>query len=101
MLRLRVLSLFTAAACIAAVSQPATATRTAVDGGTLMSIGGYCSPNAVGTPDCDPRSLPSAITIAGTSYSSFWVSSDGVVSFESIAAHLATQDSVPTTGPTF
>jgi hypothetical protein len=101
MLRLRILSLLSAAASLSAIPQAATAGRTAVDGGTIMTIGGYCSPNSVGTPDCDPRSLPSAITIGGTSYSSFWVSSDGVVSFESIAAHLATQDSVPTTGPTF
>jgi hypothetical protein len=42
-----------------------------------------------------------AITIAGTTYDSFWVNSNGTVSFESIEPHLATQNSDPPTGPTF
>jgi hypothetical protein len=74
-----------------------------VDGGATFTLGGYCSPNAVGTADCDPIALPNSltITIGGTTYDSFWVNSNGTVSLESIESHLSTQDSFPPTGPTF
>ncbi len=81
--------------------QPASATRTTVDGGAIFSLSGYCSPNAVGTPDCAPTSLPTGINIGGTTYDSFWVNSNGTVSFGSIESHLATQNSDPPTSATF
>ena len=100
----RLLRLLAATACLLFVPvQPASATRTTVDGGAIFTLSGYCSPNAVGTTDCDPRTLPNSltITIGGTTYDSFWVNSNGVVSLESIESHLGTQDSSPPTGPTF
>ncbi len=81
--------------------QPASATRTTVDGGAIFSLSGYCSPNAVGTLDCAPTSLPTGINIGGTTYDSFWVNSNGTVSFGSIESHLATQNSDPPTSATF
>lgn len=102
MLHSSVLRLLAGVALIGTLhSSPAQARRTAVDGGAIFSIGGYCSPDVVGTSDCDPRALPTSITIAGTTYDSFWVNSNGTVSFGSIEAHLATQDSDPPTAPTY
>jgi PEP-CTERM motif len=80
--------------------QPVSATRTAVDGGAIFTLGGYCSPNSVGTPDCSGTNLPVAITLGGTTYNSFWVNSNGTVSLQSIGSFLATQNSSPPTGPT-
>jgi hypothetical protein len=72
-----------------------------VDGGAIFTLGGYCSPNAVGTSDCNPTLLPSSVTVGGTTYNSFWVNSNGTVSLASIGSHLSTQNSSPPTGPTF
>ena len=97
----RLLRVLSAAALIALIpAQPVSATRTAVDGGAIFTLGGYCSPNAVGTPDCSGNNLPIAITLGGTTYNSFWVNSNGTVSLTSIESFLATQNSSPPTGPT-
>ena len=97
----RLLRALSAAACIALYpAQPATAGRTVVDGGAIFSLSGYCSPNAVGTSDCNGNSLPVEITLGGTTYNSFWVNSNGTVSLASIESFLATQNSSPPTGPT-
>ena len=97
----RLLRVLSAAALIALIpTQPASATRTAVDGGAIFTLGGYCSPNAVGTPDCNGNNLPVAITLGGTTYNSFWVNSNGTVSLASIESFLATQNSSPPTAPT-
>src|SRR4051794_11884210 len=101
MRHIRLLRVLSAAALVALIpTQPASATRTAVDGGAIFTLGGYCSPNAVGAPDCSGANLPIAITLGGTTYNSFWVNSNGTVSLESIESFLATQNSVPPTGPT-
>ena len=97
----RLLRILSAAACIALYpAQPATAGRTVVDGGAIFSLSGYCSPNAVGTVDCNGNNLPIAITLGGTTYNSFWVNSNGTVSLASIESFLSTQNSSPPTGPT-
>jgi hypothetical protein len=97
----RLLRVLSAAALIALIpTQPASATRTAVDGGAIFTLGGYCSPNAVGTPDCNGNNLPVAVTLGGTTYNSFWVNSNGTVSLASIESFLATQNSSPPTAPT-
>lgn len=102
MRHIRLLRILSGAALIALIpTQPLSATRTTVDGGAIFTLGGYCSPNAVGTSDCNGNALPMAITISGTTYNSFWVNSNGTVSFESIESHLATQNSDPPTGSTF
>src|SRR4051794_16814157 len=96
----RLVRVLSTAAFIALMpSQPVSATRTTVDGGALFSLGGYCSPNAVGTSDCNGRALPIPITLGGTTYGSFWVNSNGTVSLASIGSFLATQDSSPPTAP--
>ena len=101
MRHIRLLRLLSAAALVALIPiQPVSATRTAVDGGAIFTLGGYCSPNAVGTADCNGNSLPVAITLGGTTYNSFWVNSNGTVSLQSIGSFLATQNSSPPTAPT-
>jgi hypothetical protein len=101
MRHIRLLRILSAAALIALVpTQRVSATRTAVDGGAIFTLGGYCSPNAVGTSDCNGTALPVPIALGGTTYNSFWVNSNGTVSLASIESFLATQDSIPTTGPT-
>jgi hypothetical protein len=101
MRHVRLLRVLATAAFVALIpAQPVGATRTAVDGGAIFTLGGYCSPNAVGTSDCSGNALPSAITLGGTTYSSFWVNSNGTVSLASIESFLATQNSSPPTGPT-
>ena len=97
----RLLRVLSAAAFIALIpAEPAIAGRTAVDGGAIFTLGGYCSPNAVATADCNGTALPVAITLGATTYDSFWVNSNGTVSLVSIESFLATQNSVPPTGPT-
>ena len=97
----RLLRVLSTAALIALIpAQPVGATRTTVDGGAIFTIGGYCSPNAVGTSDCNGTALPVAITLGATTYNSFWVNSNGTVSLASIESFLATQNSSPPTGPT-
>ena len=77
----RLLRVLSAAAFIALIpAEPAIAGRTAVDGGAIFTLGGYCSPNAVATADCNGTALPVAITLGGTTYNSFWVNSNGTVS---------------------
>ncbi len=97
----RLLRVLSAAALVALIpTEPATATRTAVDGGAIFILGGYCSPNAIGTSDCNGKTLPIPITLGVNTYNSFWVNSNGTVSLASIAPFLATQNSSPPTGPT-
>jgi len=97
----RLLRVLSAAALIALIpAEHVSATRTTVDGGAIFTIGGYCSPNAVGTSDCNGTALPVAITLGATTYNSFWVNSNGTVSLASIESFLATQNSSPPTGPT-
>ena len=101
MRRIRIPRVLLAAALIALIpTEPVGATRTAVDGGAIFTLGGYCSPDAVDTADCNGTALPSAITLGGTTYNSFWVNSNGTVSLASIESFLATQNSVPPTSPT-
>jgi hypothetical protein len=87
-------ALLSAAALIAILpAQPADARRTVIDGGTSMALSGYCSPNSAGTSDCAPYTLPFSIQLGGTTYNSFWVNSNGTVSFQSIESFLAPQNS--------
>lgn len=78
------------AACIAILPmQPAVAGRTVVDGGSTLTFTGYCSPETATNTSCTPYALPNAIQIGGTSYSQFWVNSNGSVSFGNIESFLA------------
>jgi hypothetical protein len=99
---LRVLS---AAACIALYpAQPASARRTVVDGGAIFTLSGYCSPESANTADCAPYALPIAIQLGGSTYSSFWVNSNGSVSFQSIESFLGPQNvdpAIPAQGSLF
>jgi hypothetical protein len=102
MLHTRVLSLLSAATLFAMLPvQPASAGRGTVDGGVLLTLSGYCSPNSAGTADCAPHSLPTAITIGGVTYNSFWVNSNGTASFGSIESHLKSQNSDPPLSPSY
>jgi hypothetical protein len=79
-----------AAALIALLSsQPTQARRTVVDGGSTMTLSGYCSPETATNTPCTPYTLPIAIQLGGTTYNSFWVNSNGSVSFQSIESFLA------------
>ncbi|NUT00229.1 MAG: PEP-CTERM sorting domain-containing protein [Sphingomonas sp.] len=79
-----------AAACLAIYpAEPATAGRTVVDGGSIMTLSGYCSPETATNTACSPYNLPTAITIGGTTYNQFYVNSNGSVSFASIESFLA------------
>lgn len=74
-------------------TQSAVARRTVIDGGATMVTQGYCSPNSANTPGCSPYAMPFSIQIAGNSYNSFWVNSNGTVSFQSIESFLGPQNS--------
>ena len=72
-----------AASCIALYpATPATAGRTVVDGGSIMTLSGYCSPETATNTPCSPYALATAIQIGGTTYNSFYVNSNGSVSFQ-------------------
>ena len=59
------------------VAVPAAARVTVIDGGLIMLVGGYCTPD--GGTDCDPQALPFAINVAGTNYSSFILNGNGTL----------------------
>lgn len=56
---------------------PAQAGRTVVDGGQTILVDGYCTPD--GGPDCAPQSLPFGITLGGTTYNSFILNGNGML----------------------
>jgi hypothetical protein len=96
MRHIRLLRVLSAAAFVALIpAQPATARRTVVDGGSIMTLSGYCSPESANTADCSPYTLPVAIQLGGTTYNSFWVNSNGSVSFQSIESFLGPQNVDP------
>ena len=96
----RLLRVLSAAACFALYpAQPATAGRTVVDGGSIMTLSGYCSPETATNTPCSPYALPIAIQLGANTYNSFWVNSNGSVSFQSIESFLGPQNTFPS-GPT-
>jgi hypothetical protein len=78
---------------LAIAANPAAARRTVIDSNALFVVSGYCSPGAAGTADCSAQELSFAIQIGGETYNSFYVNSNGTVSFTSIEAQLAAQNS--------
>jgi hypothetical protein len=78
------------ATCIALYpASPATAGRTVVDGGSIMTLTGYCSPETATNTACTPYALPTALQIGGTTYNQFWVNSNGSVSLGNIESFMA------------
>lgn len=73
--------------------EPAAARRTVVDSSITWDLTGYCSPNSAATSACTPYNLTFPIQYGGTAYSSFYVNSNGTVSFGSIESFLAPQNS--------
>lgn len=61
-------------------TSPASARRTVIDGGFIRTVDGYCAPDAVGTADCAPQSLPFALQIGGVTYDSFVVNGNTTLS---------------------
>ncbi len=85
-----------AASCIALYpATPANARRTVVDGGSIMTLSGYCSPETATNGPCTPYTLPTALQIGGTTYDQFWVNSNGSVSLGNIESFLAAYDVEP------
>jgi hypothetical protein len=76
---------------LALAVSPASARRTVIDASYIMSLGGYCSPGAAAMGGCPAQSLPFSIAIGGQTYNSYWVNSNGTLSFGSIEAQLAAQ----------
>src|SRR4249919_2595326 len=96
----RVLRILSAAVCIALYpTQPASAGRTVVDGGSIMTLSGYCSPESANSAGCSPYTLPTSIQLVGNTYNSFWVNSNGSVSLQSIEAFLGPQNVDPPIAP--
>jgi hypothetical protein len=88
------------ATCIALYpASPATAGRTVVDGGSIMTLSGYCSPETATNTACTPYTLPIALQIGGTTYNSFFVNSNGSVTFQSIESFLAPYNVEPPPPP--
>jgi hypothetical protein len=73
--------------------------RTVVDGGSIMTLSGYCSPETATNTPCSPYALPIPIQIGGTTYNSFWVNSNGSVSFQSIESFMAPYNVEPPPPP--
>lgn len=89
-----------AAACVSIYpTHPAIAGRTVVDGGSIMTLSGYCSPETATNTPCTPYALPTPIQLGGTTYNSFWVNSNGSVSFQSIESFLAPYNVEPPPAP--
>jgi len=89
-----------AASCIALYpATPATAGRTVVDGGSIMTLSGYCSPETATNNPCAPYALPTALQIGGTTYNQFWVNSNGSVSLGNIESFMAQYDVEPPPPP--
>ena len=61
-------------------TSPASARRTVIDGGFIRTVDGYCAPDAVGTADCAPQSLPFTLEIGGVTYDSFVVNGNTTLS---------------------
>ena len=74
-------------------AEPAAARRTVIDLGKSIPVSGYCSPSSAGTADCFAYTLSSPLQIGGTTYSAFYVNSNGTVSLGSIEAFLGPQNS--------
>lgn len=70
-------------------AQPAIAGRTVIDGGANWTLSGYCSPKTDGS--CTPYTFATPLSIGGTSYSQFYVNSNGTVSLGSIQSFLTPQ----------
>jgi hypothetical protein len=60
-----------------AASMPAEARITVVDGGLVMTVSGYCTPD--GGTDCAAQALPFAMAIGGTTYNSFVLNGNGTL----------------------
>ena len=89
-----------AASCIALYpASPATAGRTVVDGGSIMTLSGYCSPETATNNPCSPYALPTALQIGGTTYNQFWVNSNGSVSLGNIESFMGLYDVEPPPPP--
>lgn len=71
---------------------PAFAGRTVIDSGLNIPLSGYCSPNSESTGGCIAYSMPT-IQLGATPYNSFYVNSNGTVSFGSIQSFLTPQNS--------
>lgn len=76
-------------------AEPAVAGRTVIDGGIGVTLTGYCSPveAAVVAGGCSSVTLPFSVVIGADTYNSVYVNSNGTLSFNSIAAQLALQNS--------
>src|SRR5689334_9189312 len=90
----RVVRFFVSLAIVvtALTAQPAGARRTVIDAIDFY-VTGYCSPNSAFSSDCSPYSMPFSVQIGSSSYNSFYVNSNGTVSFGSIESFLAAQNS--------
>ncbi len=75
-------------------ADPAEARRTVIDGGTTIETSGYCSPSTaiVNSSDCAPQQLGFVLELAGQSFDTFFINSNGVVSLGSIQAELFASD---------
>ena len=70
-------------------AEPAIAGRTVVDGGKTITLDGYCSPETAVNTNCSAYTLPVPIQIGGVTYNSFYVNSNGSVSFANIESFMA------------
>lgn len=91
--RLMSVSIGISIAATLAMPGPADARRRVIDAGLSISAGGTCSPLEAGGGTCASTSLPFALQIGGQTYNSFYVNSNGVLSFGSIEPYLAAQNS--------
>ena len=78
-------------ASFALSANPAMARRIIIDASYIMGLHGYCSPGAAALDGCPAQALPFPLPIAGQTYSSYWVNSNGTLSLGSIEAELAAQ----------
>ena len=87
---LRSVAAFLCLSAAVAVS-PASARRTVIDASYVMTLSGYCSPGVAATDGCTAQALPFQVAIDGQTYGSYYVNSNGTLSFGSIEAELAAQ----------
>lgn len=85
------LATFFGMVCLSA--SPASARRTVIDAGFSVALSGYCSPMEAASVGCSATALPFSLQIAGQTYNSVFINSNGTLSFNSIAPQLALQNS--------
>lgn len=78
---------------LAVPADPALARRTVIDASSTVITGQYCSPISAFTPECLANPMGFSIQVGASSYNSFYVNSNGTVSFGSIESSLAPQNS--------